>query len=73
MNFDYTSNRLMAKIEAKDLRVGMILKSMTDKLHLILSIEPGDEDELLNVYTVFTQDQKLKTLFIGINSKVMIV
>lgn len=63
----------MAKIEAKDLRVGMILKSMTDKLHLILSIEPGDEDELLNVYTVFTQDQKLKTLFIGINSKVMIV
>ena len=50
----------------------MIMRSMIGKLYLVIDITSSEED-LINAYVVLSQEQKLKTLLIGVNSKVHVL
>jgi len=59
-------------LTANELEPGMIMRSMIGKLYLVIDITSSEED-LINAYVVLSQEQKLKTLLIGVNSKVHVL
>ena len=63
----------MTSCNASDVKPGMILCSTRYRFYLVVNVSPNDDEGLINLYTVITQEQKLKTMRLGVNSKVNVL